>query len=115
MMELSQKERAVIILFAERFEGTRTENSRLDRALDVIDHDRVSDHFQTVGGRGIQIDIEKLNGESVEYTFEEEPFNTLKQFLEGQKIPYSRRANTVGRIIMGVMDRIDQAKSTDLN
>lgn len=109
---LSQKERAVIVLFSERYEGTRVEIRRMDKALDVIDNG-VADLI-VKAPLGVQLDVGAMDDVEESFVFEDDPFNTLKTFLKDQRIPYSRRPNTVGRVMMTVMDKIDAAETIDL-
>ena len=116
-VRLDEKERVAIIMFSERHEGTRIETKRMDKAIDVIDQDSVSDKIiPTLSGQGLMVQggFENLNGEEDEFIFEDEPFKTLKTFLQNQSIPYSRRKEHVGRVLMGVMDKMDGAKDVKL-
>lgn len=117
-IRLSDKERAAIIMFSERHEGTRTEIRRMDKATDVIDHDYISSKITTtMSGHGILIEggLDKLSEDEEEFVFEDEPFKTLKTFLQNLTIPYSRRKEHVGRILMGVMDKMDNAKNIEVS
>jgi len=111
-VELSQRERAVIVLFCERYEGTKVEARRMDKALDVIDNGVVD--FMVTTPMGVQMDMQALGDDEEEFIFENEPFKTLNVFLQSQTLPYSRRPDTVGRVMLGVLDKFDNAKTIDL-
>jgi hypothetical protein len=116
-VRLSDKERVAIIMFSERHEGSRTEIRRMDKAVDVIDRDFISNRIvPTISGQGLMVDggFEKLSEEEEDYVFEDEPFKTLKKFLESQTIPYSRRKEHIGRVLMTVMDKMDRPEEVDL-
>ncbi len=111
-LELSQKERAVIVLFCERYEGTIVEVRRMDKVLDVIDNGVAS--FIKTTPVGVQVDMDSLDDTQEEFVFEDDPFETLRTFFKSQRIPYSRRPDTVGRVIMGVADKLDTAETVDI-
>jgi hypothetical protein len=114
---LSERERVATIMFCERYEGSRVETRRMDKAIDVVDHDFVSAKIiPTPSGMGLTVQggFEALLDEQEEFIFEDEPFKTLKTFLQSQNIPYSRRKDHVGRILMTVMDKLDKPEHVDV-
>lgn len=107
---LTEQQRAVIILMAERFEGKRTEFQRMDRAIGIIDRDySLSDKIVTTNV-GIMIDLPSLSTTEETWTFGNEPFKTLKSFLKDQNVNYSRRLVTVGRLFIDFMEAFDEAE-----
>lgn len=116
-IRLSERERVAIIMFSERHEGSRVEIKRMDKAIDVIDQDGASDKIiPTPSGIGLQVSggFENLSEEEEDFVFEDQPFKTLKTFLEGQSIPYSRRKDHIGRTLMDVMEKMDNSKTVEL-
>ncbi len=110
---LTEQQRAVIMLMAERFEGKRTEFQRMDRAIGIIDRDfTLSDMIQPTG-MGIMIDLPSLSTDEEEYLFDNEPFKTLRTFLKEQPVNYSRRQATVGRLFIDVLAQIDDAEEVE--
>ncbi len=107
---LSERQRAVIVLMVERFEGKRTEFQRMDRAIGVLDRDfKLSDKIQPAG-MGISIDLPSLDDTEEEFIFDNEPFKTLSTFLRDQTVNYSRRQPTVGRLFIDVLDAFEDAE-----
>lgn len=109
-VQLSEQHRAVIVLMTERYEGTRTDFKRMDRAIDVLDPDyELSDQIQTTP-MGVQIDLPAMSDEETEFIFPNEPFKTLKTFLKEQRVNYSRRQATIGRLFIDVLETFDDAE-----
>ncbi len=110
---LSEQQRATIVLMAERFEGKRTDFQRMDRAINIIDGDfELSDKI-TPTGMGVSIDLPSLDSKEEEFTFDNEPFKTLRTFLKDQTVNYSRRQSTVGRLFIDVLDAFEDAKEVE--
>lgn len=110
---LTEQQRAVIILMAERFEGKRTEFQRMDRAIGVLDRDfTLSDMIQPTG-MGVMIDLPKLSTDEETFIFDNEPFKTLRTFLKEQPVNYSRRQATIGRLFIDVLAQFDEAEKVE--
>ncbi len=107
---LSERECGVLILFTERFEGTRNEIRMMDAALDVVDPRYALSGQMRQTDMGVMIDIKSLSNNETKLKFDDAPFELLLKFLKEQRLPYSRRPDTVGRTVMKVIEKLEGAE-----
>lgn len=112
-VELNDKQIGVILLFVERYEGTKTQIRVMDQAMNALDPDFEISGMMEPTDQGIRLPIDDLGEKTKICEIKDTPYKQLQGFLKDQSVPYSRRPDSIGRIFLTVLTALEKAEYVD--